>query len=294
MAKDHSALLEPGWRDRWIDAGGTRLHLVEAGRAGDPLVVLLHGFPEFWWAWRHQITPLAEAGHHVVALDMRGYNLSEAPRALSAYPLDRLVGDVVAVADALGAERFRLVAHDWGAAIGWALAARHPQRVVRAVLMSAPHPDDLAAQVRRNPVQALRSIYIAFFQIPRLPEAILSAFGFARLKAALRRSARAGTFADQTAAHYVAAWRRGSLTGMINYYRAIRLHRPSPRPERLAPPVLVIWGDRDRFLGRRLMEASLARCDRGRFLVIEGGTHWLHLEEAARVSAEILRFLGEG
>lgn len=294
MAASDSALLEPTWRERWCHVNGTDLHVIEAGRSGAPLLVLLHGFPEFWWAWRHQITPLAQADYHVVVPDLRGYNRSAAPRERSAYEIAVLVRDVVGLVDAMGEDRFYLVGHDWGAVIGWCVAAEHPQRVKRAVLISGPHPDAWAKQVLRDPAQMLRSLYVFFFQVPRLPEALLGAFGFARLKAALRRSARVGTFSDETLARYAAAWgQAGSLTGMLNYYRAVRRRRPSALAARLTVPALVIWGDRDKFLGRALMETSLARCDRGRFVIVKGGSHWLHLEHAERITAEIARFLDE-
>ncbi|MGI4940965.1 MAG: alpha/beta fold hydrolase, partial [Janthinobacterium lividum] len=128
-------LLQHGWRESTRSVNGVNLHVVEAGDAGRPLLLLLHGFPEFWWAWRHQITPLAEAGYHVVVPDMRGYNTSDAPQEVSAYTIDILAVDVVALADAFGADRFHLVAHDWGAVIGWWVAATYPDRLNRVVLM---------------------------------------------------------------------------------------------------------------------------------------------------------------
>src|ERR1700712_3794326 len=135
------SLLEPGWRESTQRINGLNLHIVEAGDPADPLLILLHGFPEFWWAWRHQITPLAEAGYHVVVPDMRGYNTSDAPQELSAYHIDTLASDVVALADAFGADRFHMVGHDWGAVIGWWVAAQYPERLDRVVLMDGPHPD---------------------------------------------------------------------------------------------------------------------------------------------------------
>lgn len=219
--RNDADLLEPGWREGWCHVNDVDLHVIEAGRSGDPVVVLLHGFPEFWWAWRHQITALAEAGYHVVVPDLRGYNLSSAPRETSAYQLDQLIQDVVGLAGELGADTFYLVGHDWGAVIGWCVAARHGERVKRAVLISGPHPEACVEQVFTSPAQAMRSAYIAFFQMPLLPETILSALGFARLKAALRRSARRETFAPSVLERYAVAWARpGSLSGMVAYYRA--------------------------------------------------------------------------
>lgn len=293
MERTDEDLLEPGWRERWCRVNGVDLHVIEAGRAGDPVLLLLHGFPEFWWAWRNQITPLAQAGYHVVVPDLRGYNLSAAPRETSAYHLEILTQDVVCLAQAMRADTFDLVGHDWGAVIGWCVAARHPERVKRAVLINGPHPEAWVEEVFRSPVQALRSAYIAFFQAPRLPETILSASNFSRLKAALRRSARVGTFSPSALEHYTKAWARpGSLSGMLGFYRALRRASAGGTIGRVTSPLRLIWGDRDRFLGWGLMEASMARCDRGSFRVIEAGTHWLHLEQLDLVTDEIVRFMG--
>lgn len=285
-------LLRPGWRATKRAVNGVTLHVVEAGREGDPVVILLHGFPEFWWAWRHQIGPLADAGFHVVAPDMRGYNESDAPPAVADYRLDTLAADVVALADAVGATRFHLVGHDWGAVVGWRVAVAHADRLERVVLMDGPHPDVLLRQALTHPTQALRSTYVAFFQLPWLPEATLGAFGFAGLKAAMRGSARADAFEPGALDRYARAWARpGALTAMLNYYRALRLRPSAGAPARITPPTLVLWGERDQALELRVADASVALCDRGRLTVVPGATHWLHLEESARVTAEIIGFL---
>jgi len=289
---DTNPLLQPGWRDTPRTINGLDLHLVEAGDPGKPLVILLHGFPEFWWAWRHQIAPLADAGYHVVVPDMRGYNLSEAPQAVGAYALEFLANDVVAIADAFGAERFHLVGHDWGAVIGWWVAARYPQRLERVVLMDGPHPDVLGAQALKHPTQALRSSYVAFFQLPWLPEATLGGFDFASLKSMMRASAKPGAFEPGALERYAEAWAQpGRLTAMLNYYRALR-DRPRPgEPARVKPPTLILWGGDDAFLERHVARACLALCDQGQLEVVDGASHWLHLEQPARINARILAWL---
>jgi epoxide hydrolase 4 len=286
-------LLQPGWREAWHSVNGVTLHTVEAGEPGSPLVLLLHGFPEFWWAWRRQITPLAEAGYHVVAPDLRGYNSSDVPHGLRAYHLDVLAGDVAALADAHGADRFHVVGHDWGAVISWWVAARHPRRVQRLVVMDGPHPDTVLRQVITHPTQAVRSSYAAFFQLPRGPEAVLGTARFAGLRTALRTTSRRGAFPPADLAHYVRAWSHpGSLTGMLNYYRALRLRKPGTA-SRITSPTLVLWGENDQFLGLHLARRGLALCDQGRLVVLGGATHWLHHEQPDRVTAEILGFLDE-
>lgn len=285
-------LLEPSWRERAVHANGVDFHIVEAGESGAPLLLLLHGFPEFWWAWRKQLTPLAAAGFHVVAPDLRGFNLSSAPTGISAYTLGTLAADVEALCHAMGADRIYLAGHDWGAVIGWWVALRYPERVKRAVLISGPHPAAWASQVLKGPIQALRSAYIAIFQLPWIPEAMLEMRGFALLKSAMRRSARKGSLDPGTLDRYSKAWKcPGALRAMLNYYRALRFLRSEGRPTHIEIPVLILWGDKDRFLGRGVMEASAAHCRDGRFIAIEGSTHWLHWEDSERVTAEMLEFL---
>ena len=174
--------------------GELDLHVVEAGPPEGRPAILLHGFPEFWYGWRHQLGPLAAAGLRVVAPDQRGYNLSDKPQGLESYTLDRLAGDVVALADALGCDRVSLVGHDWGGLVAWWTAARHGERVERLAILNAPHPQAFGPYLRRHPTQLLRSAYIGFFQLPWLAEAALAAADFALLQRALTRSSRPGTF----------------------------------------------------------------------------------------------------
>lgn len=242
-------LLRPGWRESTRSVNGIELHVVEAGREGAPLLILLHGFPEFWWAWRYRITPLAQAGDHVVVPDQRGYNISAAPQEVSAYHIDTLAADVVALADACGAERFHLVGHDRGAVIGWWVAAKYPERLERIVLMDGPHPDVWGRQALKHPTQALRSTYVAFFQLPWVPETTLGRFDFAGLKAMMQGSAKLDTFEPGALDHYAEAWAHpGSLTAMLNYYRALRERKTDREPARLASPTLILWADNDVFL----------------------------------------------
>jgi epoxide hydrolase 4 len=182
------------------------LNVASAGPVDGPLTILLHGFPEFWFGWRHQIDALARAGLHVVAPDQRGYNLSSKPDGVAAYHLDRVADDVVALADSYGADTFDVVGHDWGGIVGWWLAARSPERVRRLAILNAPHPDVLASYARRHPTQALRVFYFGAFQVPWLPEAGLRAANFLAMRQALRLTSRAGTFSDADLTRYQQAW----------------------------------------------------------------------------------------
>ena len=157
------ALLQLG--DLWFERGGVCLHAVAAGPHDGPLVILLHGFPEFWYSWHKQIEPLANAGFRVVAPDQRGYNVSSKPTEIADYAVGNLVADVIAIADQLGREKFFLAGHDWGAAVAWATALQHPQRVKKLAILNVPHPAVFQRTLRHNPRQMLRSWYMAFFQI---------------------------------------------------------------------------------------------------------------------------------
>lgn len=287
-----SELIEPEWREDHRRVNGLSLHVVEAGPEDGPLLILLHGFPEFWWAWRHQITPLAAAGYRVIVPDMRGYNLSDAPQDVAAYHLNTLASDVVELANVLGADRFDLVGHDWGAIVSWWVAATCPDRLRKVVVMSGPHPDVWSSQALRHPTQALRSTYVGFFQLPWVPEATLGTFDFAGLRTMMQASAHEDTFEPGALDRYAEAWTHpGSLTAMLNYYRALRELDVPSEPTRITPPTLILWAGEDSFLERHVAEAGLALCDNGQLVVVEGATHWLHIEQAERVNREVLSFL---
>lgn len=286
-------MLENGWNDSHRTVNGISLHVVEAGPEDGPLLILLHGFPEFWWGWRHQIGPLAEHGFHVVVPDMRGYNSSDIPDGVDAYRLETLTDDILALADSFGAERFHLVGHDWGGVIAWNLAANHPGRLEDLVVINGPHPDLWREVILKRPTQALRSAYAAFFQLPRVPELVLGASGFRGLRAMLRGSAHKGTFPPQVLDQYVEAWSHpGSLTAMLNYYRALRKRGLPSEPGRIRVPTLILWGDKDVALETQVAEAALKACDDGRLEIIPDATHWVHLEEPDRVNASIAEFMG--
>jgi pimeloyl-ACP methyl ester carboxylesterase len=279
---------QPGVRRR---VGGVTLHMIEAGPEDGPLVILLHGFPEFWWGWRYQIAPLVEAGFRVIVPDQRGYNLSEKPQGRRAYDLDILAQDVIGLADAVGRTSFSLVGHDWGGLVAWWTASRYPERVAKLAILNAPHPAIAGTYIRRHPSQMLKSLYVGFFQVPRLPEAMLSADNHRSLKDALLRTSRPGTFSEQDIARYEQAWSQpGALTAMLNWYRALPF-KPDMNDPHVSCPTLVIWGARDRFLEKGLAEASLALCRSGDVAWIDNATHWVQHEEPERVNAALVGFL---
>ena len=279
-----------GLREGYAEVGDVRLHYVEAG-AG-PLIVLLHGFPEFWFGWRQQIAPLAAAGFRVIAPDMRGYNLSSRPAGVAPYAADKLADDVRGLIRERGAESALLVGHDWGGSVAWATAMRHPEVVDRLAIIDAAHPRALQKGLR-NPRQLLRVWYFFYFQLPGLPERHARA-GRWRLFRRFLRDARPA-YTPEEIERYVEAWSQpGAAAGMINYYRASVRQSQKEAAAKLRPisaPTLVIWGERDSYLGSDLAEPdhddvpNLDRVER-----LPDASHWVHHDEAERVNQLLIDF----
>jgi pimeloyl-ACP methyl ester carboxylesterase len=276
-------------RDGYAEIGDQRRHYVEAGEG--PLIVLLHGFPEFWFGWRSQIEPLA-AGFRVVAPDTRGYNLSSKPDGVGAYDIDRLAADIHGLIKERGAESAHLVGHDWGGTIAWATAMNHPEVVDRLAILNAAHPRKLS-QGLHHPGQLRRSCYFFFFDLPELPEAIVRADQWHFFRHFLRDAHPAYTAEELD--RYVEAWSQpGAATAMINYYRSSVRTSPKHAEAALRPikaPTLVIWGQRDRYLGEELAEPDpndVPDLDRVEYL--PDASHWVHHDEAERVTQLLTDF----
>ena len=280
-------------RDAFADVNGVRLHYVEDGTG--PLILFLHGFPEFWYAWK-DLLPEFGKDHHAVALDMRGYNLSSVPEAVDAYQIPVVVEDVRALAEQLGAKKFVLVGHDWGSVIAWAFAAAHPEMLEKLVIMNAPHPAVFARELANNPEQQKASAYFNLFASPAA-EPTLSQNDYAGLQQLVL-----GTWAnDDDRRKYLEFWRRG-LTGGLNYYRAARLKSPVGGEKAdtsrflvpqsaIAVPTLVIWGEKD----TALLQGNLDRLDEYvKTLKIErvpDASHWVVHEQPATVIRAMRLFL---
>jgi pimeloyl-ACP methyl ester carboxylesterase len=294
-AAPESPSFHAGWRHRGVIANGLRLHVVEAGPESAPAVVLLHGFPEFWYAWREQIDPLQEAGYRVIAVDQRGYNLSDKPRGVSAYQTRHQVADVVGLLDALGLDRVDLVAHDWGAHVAWTVAEEHPERLRRLVILNVAHPQVMTKNMIFNPRQTLKSWYVFAVQVPKIPEWVLGRRAFAMMHRFIHWDGEKGPMSAADRRRYTEAWSRdGAFTSMLNWYRAALRSRPRlERPTRpIQVPVLLLWGTRDRFLDPSLAQQSLALCKEARLVTFPEGSHWIHHEVPSQVNREILAFLG--
>jgi epoxide hydrolase 4 len=280
--------------DCFADLDNLRLHYVEAGSG--PLVILLHGFPEFWFSWRYQIPALKAAGFRVIAPDLRGYNLSGKPRGVEAYGANLVARDIEQLILACGAERAIVVGHDWGGAIAWHFAMHHPQRLERLVIMNAPHPARFLRALRTWR-QLRKSWYIFFFQIPWLPEALIRVGRFALLRQTLRAGPlrRGAISADDIERYVEAAAQPGAITAAVNYYRAAL--RRSPSRDQVVTiieaPVLVIWGEMDRYLGLELAEPDRQLVPNVRVERVPNASHWVQLDQPERVNTLMFDFLTE-
>ncbi len=275
---------------------GVRLHYVEQG-AG-PLVVLLHGFPEFWYSWRHQIPALAEAGYRVITPDQRGYNISEKPPGVRSYRIEHLVDDVAALIEHAGESHATVVGHDWGGGVAWAVPMLHPQIVDKLIVLNSPHPDAFVRELR-GPRQLAKSWYIFFFQLPWLPEAAIRFQGYGMMNRVLRHQPRRkDAFSEEDIAAYKQAIAQpGALTAAINYYRALVRRNPSDirrMVRRIDAPALLIWGEQDPFLGLRLTEGLERWVPNIRVERIANASHWVQVDAAERVNELMIDFLRSG
>ena len=280
---------------RVVHINGIALHVVLAGPPSGKPLIFLHGFPEFWFAWRLQIDHFVSLGYHVIMPDQRGYNLSDKPAGIASYSIDLLASDVVGVLDTVTDSKAFVVGHDWGAGVAWYLAARYSERVSRTAMLSVPHRRIFIKNLIMNPAQLRKSWYTLFFQLPWLPECILRRRGWALLVGALRDTSPPGVFSDSDLEQYKKSWaRKGALTAMLNWYRAALLS-PSkfagdPEASRVKVPALLIWGKNDQFAGEAMARESLHYCDDGHLEMFETAGHWVHHEEPTQVNTLLSQF----
>ncbi len=284
------SVIEGYGQHEYIISNGVKLHYVTQGEG--PLMLLLHGFPEFWYSWRHQIPEFAK-DYKVVALDLRGYNDSDKPQNASAYIMDEFVKDVKETIAGLGYDRCVLVGHDWGGAIAWNFAYAYPEMVERLVVLNLPHPAKFA-QGFRTPQQLLRSSYIFFFQLPWLPELLLQASDYQAIENAFTGMAvnkSAFTKAD-IEAYKNAAAKRGALTAMLSYYRNVLEQKLlSEDWSILEVPTLMIWGENDTALGKELTYGTKAYVRDLRIKYIPNCSHWVQQEQPQLVNQYMREFL---
>ena len=277
---------------RTIEVNGLRFAIDEAG-SGDKVALLLHGFPESRLCWRGQLPALAELGWRAVAVDMRGYGGSSRPATRDAYHIDRLIEDVAALFDGLGARRRLLIGHDWGGIIGWATAIRRACRLDGLIVLNAPHPAMFAHVIRRSWRQRLRSWYVLFFALPWLPERLLTAHHARKVGQALRGTAsRQGVFTAEVLARYRDnSAQPGAMTAMLNYYRANLDIGAMAKGPGVNTPTLLLWGDRDRALGQELVPGTEAYVPDLTVRMLPGVSHWVPEEAPDQVNQAIGEWL---
>ncbi len=275
-----------------LPTNGIRLHVVQTGSRYGSVVILLHGFPEFWYGWRRQIQPLAEAGFRVWVPDQRGYNLSDKPKGIAAYRLEELAQDVLGLINAAGVNKCYLVGHDWGAAVAWWVALRYPERLHKLAILNVPHPAVMKRTVFTSLSQLRRSWYMFFFQIPFLSEAILRNQDWAAVVRMLKAGSQPGSFTAEDLDKYRQAWwRKGAFTCMLNWYRAAIQMSPDMAGDlRIRVPTLMLWGAQDIALGREMVQPSLDLCDKSQLIFFEKASHWVQLDEAQAVNQHLVEF----
>jgi pimeloyl-ACP methyl ester carboxylesterase len=277
---------------RMIQGDGVQLHVAIAGDG--PCVVLLHGFPEDWRTWTHQIPPLVAAGFRVVAPDLRGYNESGRPDTAGAYHLRHLVADVAALVRGAGCDRAHIVGHDWGGILAWTFAGLHPELVDRLVILNAPHVRIFRRRARPFSAQWRRSWYTAVFRTPHVAEWLLSARHFWFLRDLFQRRPALPAFtAEQTREYIEALSRPGALTAALRWYRdnadqeAIRMASSA----RSLAPTLIIWGERDPTLGIELLAGLDEVAPDLSIHRIARASHWVQNEAPDEVSRALIEFL---
>jgi len=285
---------------RFFDtAEGIRLHARVCGPQGAPTLLFVHGFPEFWFTWRQQLAALSN-DYRCVAIDLRGFNLSSQPREVSAYKPQRLVADLRAVIQALGAPVMAVIAHDWGGAVAWSLAAQHPELMEKFVVLNAPHTLLFAKALATDPGQQAAGAYMNGLRQAG-SEDMLARDDYQALRDFM------GVLTDEERDAYRACWQQG-LTGGCNYYRASPLHPDTPdapgkiaavaallKPEdfQVRVPTQVIWGTGDVALRPILLDGLEDHVTDLRVHRIEGAGHWLTRHNAEEVNRVIRRFLAE-
>lgn len=285
--------------EQYITTNGVKLHTMLDGDPNGEPIIFLHGFPDFWYGWHHQIPFFVEQGYRVIVPDQRGYNLSDKPSDVSDYRISILANDIKGLIEALGYERVHLVGHDWGAAVAWWVATMYPHLLKTLNILNVPHPTVMRKQLLGgNLTQLSKSWYMFFFQIPFVPEALTALGGYQRFSDILKQTSNPGSFTDADLARYREAWSHpGAMTAMINWYRALfrstsdaRSEAPSARGK-IQVPTLILWGEKDKFLGTDLARESLRVVENGELVFFPKSTHWIQHDEPNDVNTYLLEFM---
>jgi pimeloyl-ACP methyl ester carboxylesterase len=280
-----------------MQANGLSFEVHTAGDpASDRLALLLHGFPEHAFSWRHQLPLFAKLGYRVWAPNQRGYGESDKPRGVANYRIDALVSDVAGLIDAAGARRVTLVGHDWGGLVAWEFAARRARPLDRLVIMNVPHPVRFREELASNPAQRRRSLYALFFQLPWLPEWFMRRKGAALIDEAFRGMAiDKSRFSDDV----LAVFRQnvlapGAATAMLNWYRAAgrRFGRLGSETRPIETPTLLIWGEADTALGKETTFGTERFVKDFTVRYLPGVSHWVQQEAPEAVNEILAEWLG--
>ena len=269
------------------------MHVVVAGSEINPLIILLHGFPECWRSWKKQILTLSQKGFFVVVPDQRGYNTSSKPANIRDYDIDNLAKDVLGLIKYFKKKTACLIGHDWGGMVSWHIALHYPKYIDKLIIMNAPHPSAMRKYLKRNIRQFFRSWYMLFFQIPLFPEKFLSLGHNAFLMHTLVNSSKPNAFSHYDLNYYRNMWSLSNcLPSMLNWYRASSLHKPKRTASRfIFVPTLLIWGLKDKFLGPELLYSSIHYCKNIKPVILANATHWVQHEEFELINKHILNFI---
>lgn len=278
-----------------VATNGIRLHVVQAGPADGPPVLLLHGFPEFWWSWNAQLKALAQAGFRVIVPDLRGFGRSDKPPRVEDYRGEQRLADIVGLLDALGHPSVYLAGHDFGGFVAWNLAIHHPERVRKLVVFNVAHPEVYRSPPPPEPGHETTSWFRTFFQLPWLPELAIRSGHWYLLSRNLVESSRPGTFAEPALRYYQSAWAyENAMHTMLDWYRASFRFPPDPPADpRVRMPTRVVWGGLDRFNAPSYAAPSVDYCDAGELVLYPDAGHWLLHEEPARTSELLIGFFAE-
>jgi pimeloyl-ACP methyl ester carboxylesterase len=258
-------------------------------------VVLLHGFPEFWWTWHAQLRALADAGFRVIVPDQRGFGLSDKPPRVDDYRSELRAADIVGLLDTLGHERAYLAGHDFGGMVAWDLAIHHPERLRKVVIFNVSHPQTYRSPPPGDAARRTTGWFRTVFQLPWLPELLVRSGDWFLLARSLRETSRPGTFAEPALTYYKQAWAHDdAIHTMIDWYRAsFRYPRDFSDAPRVRVPLRIVVGEHDAYVDPRYAEPSLAYCDDAEVVRLAEAGHWLLHEEPARTSSLLVDFFGE-
>jgi pimeloyl-ACP methyl ester carboxylesterase len=287
LAADYDYDVESSYRD----VNDVQLHVVTVGDTEAPLVVLLHGHPDFWYGWRDQIGPLVKAGFRVVVPDQRGCNLSDAPDGIDSYRLSKLSADIAELIHSEGRNSAHVVGHDFGGFVAWHLALRQPSLVDRLAILNVPHPTVYRDTLRSSPRQIARSWYVWFYQLPKIPEWMLRRNDMDNMVASLEVTSNPGTFDEEAIECYRAAWQHTGIRPRIHWYRGFRRSERPPR-DTVHQPTLICWGEDDIALLPSMARQSIDYCQDGELRTFPDASHWVH-HERADVTDALLQHLSQ-